>query len=261
MEFFVVIYEYGRSGEPLSVEFAPYCFAPSGVGYCEVDAVHGEVVPIDAGRQMAECVAVVVGNHFGLSAGAAGEVDQHRVGDFVVFRRREFGGVQPFRMEVVEAFGDFRPDADECFDCRAFGYGCRYVFDYIFVSDANYGFDFCAVVPIYYVVCREKMSRGDGYGADFMERQHGEPKLKASFQYDKDHVAFADAEAMEVGGSFVRLLFYVRKCESLGFAFVVGPQQGLFVRMGFCPFIHYVVCEVEVIFRMKMEIFSEVLLR
>ena len=39
IEFLMIIDKHGGAGKPLTVELAPHCFSPAGVGYGEVDAV------------------------------------------------------------------------------------------------------------------------------------------------------------------------------------------------------------------------------
>ena len=48
----VVVDEDVRSGNPLSVEFSPYSFSPTGIGNGEVQAVLVQVVPKTTGNDM-----------------------------------------------------------------------------------------------------------------------------------------------------------------------------------------------------------------
>ena len=48
----VVVDEDIGSGNPLSVEFSPYCFSPAGIGNGEVKTVLVQVVPKTTGNDM-----------------------------------------------------------------------------------------------------------------------------------------------------------------------------------------------------------------
>ena len=55
----MIVNEDVRSGNPLSVKFAPYCFSPAGIGNGEVKTVLVQVVPKDVyKRQILYCASV-----------------------------------------------------------------------------------------------------------------------------------------------------------------------------------------------------------
>ena len=51
-KFLMIVNEDVRSGNPLSVKFAPYCFSPAGIGNGEVKTVLVQVVPKTTGNDM-----------------------------------------------------------------------------------------------------------------------------------------------------------------------------------------------------------------
>ena len=48
----MVVNEDVCSGNPLSVEFAPYCFSPTGIGDGEMETVLVQIVPEATGNDM-----------------------------------------------------------------------------------------------------------------------------------------------------------------------------------------------------------------
>ena len=56
------------SGEPLSVEFAPYGLAPAGIGHGKVEAVLIYVVPVLGCYNVSQRIEEIVGHHLGVAA-------------------------------------------------------------------------------------------------------------------------------------------------------------------------------------------------
>ena len=79
METVKVIGEYRRFAQPLSVDFAPECLTPAGVGYGEVDAFGVDLVPMPRSHDVTQGIGVIVFDHFGISGGAGAEKDQHGI--------------------------------------------------------------------------------------------------------------------------------------------------------------------------------------
>ena len=104
------------------------------------------------------------------------------------------------------------------------------------------------------------MRGGDGDGADFVECQHGYPELVAAAQHKHDAVAAPDAQLQEVGCRLVGHLFQVLEGEAFLLTLVVGPQQGQFIRRLLGPDIHHIICEVEMLRHINVEIADKVLL-
>ena len=190
----MVIHEYRGSCEPLAIELAPDGLAPACVGHCEVEAVFAEVVPIDSGDKVTEGVGVVVGDHLGLPAGAAGEVHQHYVvvGVDLVGTHELRGGV-PLGVEIVEAFRHLWSYAYQDFDRRALRHGLAHVSEHLGIAAADYRLDGGAVVPVDYVVSGEKVGGGDSHGAQLAEGQHREPVLIAALEDEHHHIPAAYA--------------------------------------------------------------------
>lgn len=73
--------------EHLAVKFAPDRFAPAGIGYCQMDAVGGDIVPVFGGSQMREGICMRVHSHLRVTGGAGREIDYH---GFIIFRINSF---------------------------------------------------------------------------------------------------------------------------------------------------------------------------
>ena len=113
-KLFVIIYEYICSGNPLSVKFAPYSLSPAGIGNGKVQAVFRQVVPETTGDNVSQRISEVMGNHFRLTCGSAGEVHQRNV--FIrirMFRFHERCSILDAFVEIIESFSYFRSYADE----------------------------------------------------------------------------------------------------------------------------------------------------
>ena len=266
-ELLVVVDEHGGPGEPLAVELAPHGLAPSRVGHGEVDAVGGQVVPEDARGEVAEGVEVVVGHHLGLSAGAAGEVDEHRVLVGVdVLGADEAGCLGPLLPPVVESLGHGLAllaegvDGHEHLHRGAVGHGGEYLAGDVLVVGADDGLDAGPLVAVYDVVLGEHVGGGYGHGAQLVEGEHAEPPLVVPLEDEHHLVAMAYAEALEVGGGAVGLVFQLREGGSHLLAPLAGPEEGELVGVLLCPRVHHVVGEVEVLGYLEVQVSLVVLL-
>ena len=151
----VVVYEYRCSRKPLSVELAPYSLAPASVGNGQMDAVSAEVVPVYASCEMAKGIQMVVCNHLRLAACSAGEIHQHGVLIGIdiswAFIPRS---LLPLSVPVMEARSNGFPGLSvgvychEHLHCWALVHGSEYLRGNIFIVDAHYSLDACAVVAV-----------------------------------------------------------------------------------------------------------------
>ena len=240
----MVVDEHGGPGEPLAVELAPHGLAPSRVGHGEVDAVGGQVVPEDTRGEVAQGIEVVVGHHLGLSAGAAGEVDEHRV--------LALGHGLALLAEGV--------DGHEHLHRGAVGHGGEYLAGDVLVVGADDGLDAGPLVAVYDVVLGEHVGGGYGHGAQLVEGEHAEPPLVVPLEDEHHLVAMAYAEALEVGGGAVGLVFQLREGGSHFLAPLAGPEEGELVGVLLCPRVHHVVGEVEVLGYLEVQVSLVVLL-
>ena len=131
------------------------------------------------------------------------------------------------------------------------------VFKHDVVAYGNDGFDVGRLAAVDDVFCRQQMGGGNGGGSDFVERDDGEPELVAALQYEHHHVATANAERCEKRCRLVTLALDVGKRELYLLALLVGPEQGGLV--GACPFVDYVVAEVEILWHVDLEVLHEIL--
>ncbi len=200
----MVIHEHCRTGEPLSVEFAPNSLTPTGIRYGEMDAVFTQIVPVHSGHQMSEGIEVIVGNHLGVAAGSAGEVhQQHVIIGVDMFRLFELRNILPLSMEIMEPFGDFRSDAYESLHRRAFGHRVKHVIkDHLFAG-ADYRLYACPVGTVNYIVTGKKVSRGNGDRTYLAEAHHREPEFITPLQHDHHHVALAYPQSLEIRSSTI----------------------------------------------------------
>ena len=125
---------------------------------------------------------------------------------------------------------------------------------------AQNSFDISPLAAVDDVVCRQQMGGGDGDGADFVQRQHGNPELVAAAQHEHDAVAPPDAQLQQIGRRLVRHLFQVPEGEAFFLPLVIGPQQRQLVRRLLGPGIHDVIGEVEMLRHIDVEMTDKVLL-
>lgn len=220
----MVVYEDIRSCYPLSVEFAPYGFSPTGVGNGEVQAVFGQIVPEAAGNDVSQRIGEVMGYHLRLSGGSAGEVHQ---GDVVVGVRvlrlyKRSGGFDTF-VEVLESFRHFGTYTDEMLHRRRIGHGGGDMVGNDRFAGADYHFDVGGIATVNDVLLRQQVRGGDNYGTELVQRNNAVPELETALQYQHHHVAMTDAEALEIRGGHVGIAFHVGEAELPVLFFIVGP--------------------------------------
>ena len=254
-ELVVVVHEHGRTHYPLSVELAPDGLSPAGVGVGEVDGIGRELMPVGGGDQMAEGVGVRVEYHLRLVGRAGSEVHQHGVLALVspvsAFPGR-CGGHSG--LEILEAFGHGRAYADELFEERALGLGVGNFLKDIFVAAADDGLDLGGFATVDNVVgCQQEGGR-NGHRSYFLEGQHGGPEGDAAFEDEHHEVAAADSQRGQVAGNLVGFALEVGKSKPALRLGGTCPQQGKFVRRLSSPGVHYIVCKIEMLGNIELQI-------
>ena len=257
----VVENEDGCSGKPLSVELAPNCLAPTGIGYGEMDRVLVEIVPIYTRGQMTECIEVIVCHHFWLACGSRCEV--HQQGIFVrvyMLRTNKRSTFVPFLHPVVETFRDIRTDTDQGLDGRTLWHSLINLLYHVIIAAADDSLHACCIVAVNDVVLGKHVGSRDGNGAQLVETEHGKPPLIVTLQNQHYLIIVTDAETLEVSGSLVALLFQVLVCETDFLTSFACPKQCHVVWFDLCPFVHHVVGKVEIFWYDKLQMLLEVLL-
>ena len=72
----MVVHEYGCSGNPLSIQFTPYGFPPTGVGNRQVEAVFMQVVPETSSHDMPQRVGEIVRYHLRVAGRTGSKIHQ-----------------------------------------------------------------------------------------------------------------------------------------------------------------------------------------
>ena len=251
----MVEHKHRGTGKPLSVELAPYGLAPSSVGHHQVKRTFVQVVPENARRQVSHGIEIVVGHHLRLSRGAAGEIHQHGVAVGVhKGGALEFRGLLPFLLPVVPAAGNlglvFRQavaDGHEFLHRRTFGHGGLHLTHHVVVVNADNGLDAGPGVSVNNVVLGQHVGGRNHHRTNLMQGQHYHPPFVAPLQDEHHGVVLADADALQVRGGLVGLLFQLTETCAYLFAFVVGPEQCQLVGVCLGPFIHHVVGKIEIL--------------
>ena len=257
----MIEYENGGSGKPLSVELAPYCLAPTGIGYGKMDGVLVEIVPIYTCGQMTEGIEVIVCHHLWLACGSRCEV--HQQGIFVrvyMFRSNERSAFVPFLHPVVETFRDIWTDTNQCLDSRTLWHCLVNLLYHVIIAAADDCLHACRIVAVNDVVLGKHVGGRDGYCAQFVETEHGEPPLIVTLQNQHHLIIVTDTETLEVSGSLVALLLQVLVCETDFLTSFACPKQRHVVWFDLCPFVHHVVGKVEIFWYDKLQMLLEVLL-
>ena len=96
--------------------------------------------------------------------------------------------------------------------------------------------------------------------AQFVECQHADPPLEASFEDEHHHVSVPDAEAVQIGCGAVRLFLQLSESEPPLGAVLAYPEQCLFVGLFGSPCVHHIVCEVEMLRHDELKVLLVVLL-
>ena len=192
IKLFVVKHENGSAGKPLTVELAPYGFAPACVGYSQVNGVLAKVVPEYSGSEMSHGIQEVMSHHLGLARCAAGEVHQHGVGVVVLGSRAfEFRCRGNLGMPVVPAArvaGITRrlvlriAYLDQYFHRWAFGHGSLHLAHHVRIIDANYGLHAGSSIAIYDVMFGKHVGGWYYHGRQFVQCQHGNPPFVAALE-------------------------------------------------------------------------------
>ena len=76
-----VVGEDRGTGNPLTVDFTPAKFCPTGVGYTHMEFVFLHLLPVFGGEDVPERVLEAVLHGLGIARGATREVDEHDVVD------------------------------------------------------------------------------------------------------------------------------------------------------------------------------------
>ena len=253
--------EDGGSGKPLSVELTPYSLAPTGIGYGKVDGILMEIMPIYTRGQMTEGIEVIVCHHLWLASGSRCEVHQQgiliRVYMFWANKRSTF---VPFLHPVVETFRDIRTDTDQSLDSRTLWHCLINLLYHVIIAAADNRLHACCIVAVNDVVLGKHVGGRDGYGAQLVETEHGEPPLIVTLQNEHHLIIVTDAETLEVSSSLVALLLQVLVCKTDFFATFTCPKQRHVVWFDLCPFVHHVVGKVEIFWYDKLQMLLEVLL-
>src|SRR5574344_188385 len=168
-ELFVVIHKNHSTGKPLSIQFSPYSFSPSGIGDSQMNALLVQVMPVDTCHQMTKRIRKVVCHHFRFAACSAGEIHQHRIAVVVdMFRAYKLRRLFPLVMEIMESFAGIRTDTDDDLYGRTFW---KCILDMIeddiltITDDSLDAGTFITVDDIF--ICL-KMRGGNGYRANLM---------------------------------------------------------------------------------------------
>ena len=207
--------EDGGSGKPLSVELAPYCLAPTGIGYGKVDGILVEIMPIYTRGQVTEGIEVIVCHHLWLASGSRCEVHQQGILVRVyMFRANERSAFVPFLHPVVETFRDIRTDTDQSLDSRTFWHSLINLLYHVIIAAADDSLHACCIVAVNDVVLGKHVGSRDGYGAQLVETEHGKPPLIVTLQNQHHLIIVTDTETLEVSGSLVALLLQVLVCET-----------------------------------------------
>ena len=146
----MVVYKDVGAGYPLPVQFAPYGFSPTCIGNGEMQAVFMQIMPETSGNDMSQRICEVVGYHFRLAGGSAGEVHQGNVIVAVgVFRSYERGGIGYAFVEILKAFGYLRTYTHQLLHTRRVRHGGGdMVGNDAFACTDNH-LDVCSIASVY----------------------------------------------------------------------------------------------------------------
>ena len=177
-ESFKVINEHRALAHPLSVKLAPERFAPTRIGYGEMQAVFLAAVPVSRGYEMTERVSMLVFCHFGIARRAGGKEHKRRfVAARIILRLFVMRRIKPvFGVEIAPAFG--RAVHGELDSQFAVFFICvvHDLRNAVFrgTDDSVYA---SGVEAVNVVVFFQLTRRGNRYRADFVKRDHTEPEL------------------------------------------------------------------------------------
>ena len=222
-----VVGEYGRTCNPLAVNFTPESLGPAGFGNGQVAAAVNHVLPVLGGHDVAERVAEGVGDHFRVAAGAAGKVDNH---DVVIMRGGISCGARETRradfVVVVEVDPVLTglPDGHERFDnARVFAGGVDFLLERrIVVRDDH--LDVGGLKAVFQVFGGEHVGCRNGNGSDTVECQEEEPEFVAAAQNQHHAVAFLDSLFYQKVRGALRGNRKILEGKNMAFVVVVAPD-------------------------------------
>ena len=210
---------------------------------------------------MTEGIEMIVCHHLWLASGSRCEVHQQGILIRVyMFRANERSAFVPFLHPVVKTFWNIRTDTDQSLYRRTLWHCLFNLFHHVIIAAADDCLHACCIVAVNDVVLGKHVGGWDGYGAQLVETEHGEPPLIMTLQYEHHLIIVTDTETLEVSSSLVALLLQVLVCETDFLTSFACPKQRHVVWFDLCPFVHHVVGEVEIFWYDKLQMLLEVLL-
>ena len=261
-ELLVVVHEDVRTRNHLTIQLTPSCLSPTGIGNGKVQAVFMQLVPERAGSDVTQRISKVVSNHLRFASCSTGEVHQHDiVVDIRVFRLHERSCIGNTLLEILETFRHTWADAYHMLQ----GWAIRHRFDnvvgdYLFASADNH-LDIGCIATIHDVFLGQQVSGRNHDRTQLMQGDSREPEFDTALQDKHDHIAMANAQALEIRSSSIGL--FLQFCISILMfqSLVVSPEDCILFRTFGSPCIHYIIAEVEVFRNLNLEVLYKFLLR
>ena len=247
VELVVVIDHDGCLAQPLAVELAPGSLAPAGVGDTQMEAVLADILPVLGSENVAQGIGVVVHDGLGLAGGAGGEVEEHGLCSqgFHPVKVRRSGldlGVE------IHIAGHLAAD-EEFFHAGGITF-IELLGAVAVVGGDHHGLHVHGLDAVVNVGSHEGMGRGDGHGAQLVERHDDVPVLIVSLEHEHHMVALADAVGAEDVGRLVAEPGHLGKGEEPLPLLLVAPDHANLLRLLLGQGVHHVIAEVEVFRRL-----------
>ena len=245
MELVIVIDKNAALHKHLAVKFAPDRFAPAGIGYRQMDAVCGDIVPILGGSQMREGICMSVHRHLRVAGGAGREIDYHGL---IIFRVNSFEmriGFFHVGHEVVPAVALAVDD-----DSRLYRGTLRQslidLLGNVAVACANNRLYCSGVRSVDDIMLLQHECCGDNNRAELVQSENGEPELIVALEDNHDHVALLDALFAQHICRLVAVIFQVAISEYSLFARRIAPEKRTLVRFGSRDGIDNIISKIEI---------------
>ena len=243
VELVIVIDKNAALHEHLAVKLTPDSFSPAGIGYCQMNAVGGDIVPVFGGSQMCEGICMSVHRHLRVAGGAGREIDYHGL---IIFRINSF----KMRIGFFHVGHEVVPTVALAVDdnsCLYRGTLRQSLIDLLGnVAGANNRLYCSGVRSVDDIMLLQHECCGDNNRAELVQSKNGEPELIVALEDNHDHVALLDALFAQHICCLVAVIFQVAISEYSLFTRRVAPEERTFVRFGSRDGIDNIISEIEI---------------
>ena len=220
------------------------------------------LLPVFCCYDMTQRMGVVVLYHFRVTSGAGGKVNDHGIlcsccssaGRTSKFSRE----CSHFIMKAVPAFS-CRPDYNLVLNAGNRGLCLVYLFQNIGIIYTDHCVDFRAVSAVDQVFLCQLQGTGNQNCADFMKRNGTYPVFPPAAENQHNNSALPNAQAQKVICSLIGQTGNVCKGKGFFFFVIITPNKSLLFWFLFCPFVHDIKAEVEIIRNVEAIVLLEVL--